>query len=152
MSVGRGTDGYTEFWRNCLCGANCNSFKPCLLENLRWKRYITLQGFLAFWCFLWMRLQAGSGPCGASRFIQVTIRVWVTSSWATSNPTTCVYHVFSGLWFGFWSGCRQAELHDSINEINFQKINISQDFINYSQSFWMSNNIFYIWLPIIFFA
>lgn len=100
MSVGRGTDGYTEFWRNCLCGANCNTFKPCLLENLRWKRYITLQGFLAFWCFLWMRLQAGSGPCGASRFIQVTIKSVGHIQLSNIKPNhMCLSRIF---WIMIW--------------------------------------------------
>lgn len=91
-------------------------------------------------------------PRGVSGFIQVTIRVWIISSWATSNPTTCVYHIFSGLWFGLWSGYRQAKSHDSVNEVNFQKINISQYRINYSQSCWMDNTTFCMSASVIFFA
>lgn len=49
----------------------------------------------------------------------------------------------------------QAKLQDSVKEVNFQKINISQDFINffnYSQSFWTGNTTYCMSVSIIFFA
>ena len=113
MSAGKGTDVYMECWRSCLYGVKYKTFKLYLLEKLQLKRYVILQGILTFWCFLRIRLQAESAPSSVLRFIQVTIRVLVIPSWATSDSTTCVYHVFSGLWFGFWNACTQAELHDS---------------------------------------
>lgn len=151
-SIGRGIDGYTEFWRSCSCGVKYKTFKLCLLEKLK---EICSSRLSSFFKAFWLSFSLSETPSRIWTilgFIQVTIRVWIISSWATSNPATCVYHIFSGLWFGFWSARRQAESHDSVNEVNFQKINISQGCINYSQSSWMDNTTFCISASIIFFA
>lgn len=84
MKVGRGKGGYKEFWRNCLCSIKHKTLKPCLSEKPKEIGYSSI--LLGLGYVLFERdsrqnlVQAESGPCGVSGFIQVTIRGWVTSS------------------------------------------------------------------------
>lgn len=129
VSVGRGTDGYTGFGRHCLRGAKCNTFKPCLWENLD---ETDMSLFKAIWLFdvfcEWDSKQDLHHEISWSFRLQLKCGHIQLSNIKPNH--TWVYHIFSGLWFGFWSGYRPAELHNSINEVTFPMINISQDCIN----------------------